>query len=76
MADNKPNTGALFRNQYKESDKHPDYTGPFTGPSGEELQIAAWMNKTKDGMQYMSLSVSEKKQKSESDAKGQDDLPF
>jgi uncharacterized protein (DUF736 family) len=75
MADNKPNTGALFKNQYKESDNHPDYTGPFTGPNGEDMQIAAWMNKTKDGMQYMSLSVSEKKQKSEP-AQTQDDLPF
>jgi len=77
MAENKPNTGALFKNKYKESDSHPDYTGPFVGPNGEEQQIAAWMNKSKDGLQYMGVIVSDKLEKADSVEKTtSDDIPF
>ena len=52
------NSGALFKNDYKESEKQPDYSGPFTGPNGEELRIAAWLRE-KDGKKFMSVKVSE-----------------
>lgn len=51
------NSGALFRND-KKADNHPDYTGPFTGPNGEELQIAAWLRTSKAGKTYMQVKVS------------------
>jgi hypothetical protein len=29
--EDKPLTGAMFKNAHKQTDKHPDYRGPFTG---------------------------------------------
>ena len=74
MAENKPNSGALFPNQYKNADTHPDLTGPFTGPNGEELQIAAWQNQSDNGKKYLSVSVTKKKPKET--AQEEDDLLF
>jgi len=57
--ENKPMTGALFKAD-KRNEKAPDYTGPFYGPDGEELEISAWVRKSKAGKQYMSVQVTEK----------------
>ena len=64
MNQDKPNTGALFKNDYKERDNQPDYKGPFTGPNGEPLEIAAWLRESKGGKKYMSVAISEKREKS------------
>lgn len=47
-------TGTLFSNEKKTSDKAPDYTGPVG-----TRRVAAW-RKSKDNMNYMSLSFSDK----------------
>jgi hypothetical protein len=47
-------TGTLFPNDKKTSDKAPDYTGPIG-----TRRVAAW-RKSKDNMNYMSLSFSDK----------------
>jgi hypothetical protein len=47
-------TGTLFPNEKKTSDKAPDYTGPVG-----TRRVAAW-RKSKDNMNYMSLSFSDK----------------
>jgi uncharacterized protein YxeA len=57
--ENRPNTGALFKRE-KRSEKAPDYSGPFYGPNGEELEVSAWLKKSKKGETYMSLQVKEK----------------
>lgn len=57
--ENKPMTGALFKRE-KRSDRAPDYAGPFYGPDGEELEVSAWLKKSKKGETYMSVSVKEK----------------
>lgn len=70
----KPNTGSLFKNNYKESgDKRPDYTGTCV-ISGEEFRISAWINTSKNGTKYMSLSFQpgEKAQSPDFDS----DVPF
>ena len=65
MNQDKPNTGALFKNDYKEREGQPDYKGPFTGPNGEPQEVAAWLNESKGGKKYMKVEVRDKREKSE-----------
>jgi hypothetical protein len=57
--DNK-NSGILFKNDYKTTEKHPDYKGSFTDADGEEKDLAAWIRKTAAGKMMLSLKVSDK----------------
>lgn len=50
-------SGVLFRNDRKESEKHPDYVGNCK-VNGVELRLAAWIKTGAKG-KYMSLSFSE-----------------
>lgn len=50
------NRGVLFKNDHKESDKHPDYKGSINF-GGVDYDLAAWINKSKAGQAYMSLKV-------------------
>ena len=61
--ENKPGTGALFKNDKKGNDKAPDYRGPiYERIDGDvvERQISAWLRKSKSGQSYMSLQVKDK----------------
>tara|TARA_R110000824_G_scaffold16422_1_gene68091 strand:+ start:398 stop:649 length:252 start_codon:yes stop_codon:yes gene_type:complete len=59
------NTGVLFRQAEKQSEKHPDFTGNCE-VNGKKMQIASWINTSKDGSKkYMSLKFSEFKPKEE-----------
>lgn len=60
--DNK-NSGALFKNKRKETDKHPDYTGTYTDGNGREFWLSAWIKKSKSGETFMSLSTKPKEAK-------------
>ena len=44
----KDNTGSLFKNDRKESDKHPDYTGTAL-IDGRDYWISAWLKEGKKG---------------------------
>lgn len=46
--------GVLFKNEKKESDKHPDYKGNCQ-VNGVEMWLSAWIKKSKAGKPYMSL---------------------
>ena len=51
----KENTGALFNNKNKKTEKHPDYTGSAM-VNGKMMNISAWINTAKtDGKKYMRL---------------------
>ena len=52
-------TGALFRNDKKETDNHPDYKGSAV-INGTEMWVSAWINTSAKGTKYMSLKFSEK----------------
>lgn len=58
--------GALFKNDRKETEKHPDYRGEAE-IDGIEFYVSAWLTKSKKGTTYMSLKF---KPKSEAGAKG------
>ena len=58
MANQKDNSGALFKEAEKKSEKHPDYKGSCM-VNGEVIYIAAWINTPKaGGDKYMSLSFT------------------
>lgn len=54
---NNENRGVLFKNDKKETDKHPDYTGKID-VGGREMRLAAWIKEGQKG-KFMSLTVSE-----------------
>lgn len=65
----KPNTGSLFKNENKKTDKHPEYTGTWKDENGKVWQLAAWVKEGKKG-KFFSLSASEKREVTSTD------LPF
>jgi uncharacterized protein (DUF736 family) len=81
MADyDNTNKGVLFPNQYKEDgDTKPDYLGNIN-VNGGEWSLAAWANTSKNGKDYLSIRVSEPREKNEtkqnSSKDSGDDIPF
>jgi uncharacterized protein (DUF736 family) len=70
------NQGALFKNDKKESEKHPDYRGSIN-VDGTDFWLSAWIKESKKGGKFMSLSVTAKdgKPKGKQDDDGSD-IPF
>jgi hypothetical protein len=56
----KLNSGSLFRNQRKQTENHPDYTGSIMLEDGEHW-LSAWLKESPNGTKYMSLSVGQLK---------------
>lgn len=77
------NRGRLFRNDKKETEKHPDYRGEIN-VEGKTLELAAWLKVSQKGTKYMSLKVSEPREKAPAKAAPKkapveelsDDIPF
>jgi hypothetical protein len=60
MADNKPNKGALFKNERASKESDPGYKGSIN-VDGREYWLNAWVNTAKSsGQKYFALSVSPK----------------
>ena len=60
------NTGALFSNKNKKTEKHPDYTGSAM-VNGKMMNISAWINTAKTtGVKYMRLKFDAFKPKDDS----------
>ncbi len=60
----KDNSGALFINDRKEKETHPDLKGSAV-INGVDYWISSWDNETKDGKQYLSLAFTEKEKQSQ-----------
>jgi hypothetical protein len=60
MAYDNTNSGVLFKNDRKEKESQPDFTGKIN-VGGTEYQLAAWVKEGQKGKFY-SLRVSEKNQ--------------
>jgi uncharacterized protein (DUF736 family) len=70
----KDNTGCLFPNKKKATDKHPDFTG-YVIVNGERVQLAGW-KKSGDKGTFLSLTVSEgRNERTENNARRETD-PF
>tara|TARA_R100000152_G_C6773353_1_gene200625 strand:- start:1997 stop:2215 length:219 start_codon:yes stop_codon:yes gene_type:complete len=68
---NKNNSGALFKNKEKKTDKHPDYNGNII-INDTKYFLSAWVNESKNGLKYLKLSASEEQKQTKTDS----DLPF
>ena len=55
------NKGVLFKNDRRESDNHPHYTGKIN-IGGQEKRLAAWLKEGQKG-KFMSLQISEYQEK-------------
>jgi hypothetical protein len=53
------NRGALFRNDDKTEEKHPDYRGSLN-VGGRDFWLSAWLKVSKKGTKYMSLAIKPK----------------
>ena len=71
--ESKPNTGALFKAE-KTSEKHPDYKGTCM-IGGEEIYIAAWINKSQKGESYMGLTFTPKSEQAKYSKANTDTTP-
>ena len=80
----KDNSGAIFVNDKKESEKHPDRKGSAV-IGGKDYWVSGWINESKQGTKYMSLSFTEKEaqrgvkqatQAAPAPADMDDDIPF
>lgn len=75
--DNK-NSGVLFKNKSKNTDKHPDYRGTYTDGHGNEFWLSAWIKESKSGEKFMSLSTQPKDAQKTAGEENQatEDAPF
>jgi hypothetical protein len=73
------NSGALFANADRKTDKHPNARGTLN-VEGVEYWISAWTKVSKKGDKYQSLSVQRKDQQEKAEPTGgapfSDDIPF
>jgi|TARA_E500000318_G_scaffold23216_1_gene23608 uncharacterized protein (DUF736 family) len=53
------NRGAIFKNDKKDSEKHPDMTGPLN-VDGVDYYIAGWFNESESKGKYMSVKLTKK----------------
>lgn len=53
------NSGALFKNTKRETDKHPEYTGTIN-VEGTEYWMSSWVNESKSGNKYFSIKLKKK----------------
>lgn len=78
----KDNSGVLFKNDKKTTEKHPDYNGNCL-IGGVDYFMAAWIKKSESGRTYMSFSFTKKDKESTKPQKKDrdfdpidDDIPF
>jgi hypothetical protein len=64
----KENNGSLFKNEKKEKETQPDYTGQ-ANVNGTLYNVSSWINESKGGKRYFKLIFSIPKPKEE-------ELPF
>jgi uncharacterized protein (DUF736 family) len=78
------NRGAIFKNDDKQQDNHPDYKGSIN-VNGVDMWVSGWLKTSdKTGKKFMSLSVKVKEEKAvkqpsspkRSSVELDDDVPF
>ena len=64
----KPGNGAIFKNDKKQKETHPDYNGKILDPNGKEWELSLWVKKSAAGNSYFSVAVKEPYKKDAVDA--------
>lgn len=64
MSYDNTNTGALFANKDRKTDKHPNARGTLN-VDGVEYWISAWTKTSKAGEKYQRLAIQPKEQQAE-----------
>jgi uncharacterized protein (DUF736 family) len=54
----KMNTGAIFKNENKKAENHPDYKGKVN-VNGKDMEVALWLKTSAKGVKFFSVSFSE-----------------
>ena len=68
------NTGALFENDNKETDSHPDWRGSLTTDDGTKYWVSGWINTPKSGgADYISLKLTPQDEIEEDEEDEEDD---
>lgn len=62
------NSGSLFKNDRKTSEKHPDYSGTAV-INGEEFYIDAWIKEPVGRKKFLSISFKSKGQRRQAPAR-------
>ena len=55
---NKNNSGVIFKNSKKTSEKSPDYKGTVN-VNGKDMEISLWFKESQKGTKYFSASFQE-----------------
>jgi uncharacterized protein (DUF736 family) len=74
----KNNSGAIFKNDKKTAETHPDYKGKVN-VNGKDMEVALWLKESKSGLKYFSATFQEPYVKPEAAVvtdEQDDDLPF
>ena len=74
------NSGSLFKNERKEQDSHPDYTGKIM-VDGVNYYISGWIKRAEGKKSFMSLAVkpvdaNASANRSQSTTELDDEIPF
>jgi hypothetical protein len=70
----KENSGSLFKNSKKATDKHPDRTGSAL-IDGREYWVSGWVKQDKNGNPWMSLAFKPKEEKRTGEAGQRNEAP-
>ena len=75
----KNNSGTLYENKNKKTDKHPDYKGTAI-VDGVNKNLAVWINTSQKGEKYMSIRIQDPQPKTGfytiKDDQSGEDIPF
>jgi hypothetical protein len=58
MAYDNRNRGSIWKNERKENENHPDFTGSYTDENGREFWVSAWKRKPDASEKAPALSFS------------------
>lgn len=53
---------SLFKNNYKDNERKPDYKGSGLDINGNPIKVAAWVRQTRNGEQFFSLKIERDEQ--------------